>query len=300
MHLGHQAVFNTLGRRLNELAEREGRRKIKVLLTFAPHPRVVLSGLSGKELDHRSHYWTLNSLSEKISFAQSVGFDYFFVIKFNKEFARLSPEEFAVSYLQQALHASLVVIGYDWGFGLNRKGSAKLLAELGEKLGFESAVVTPHLINGHRVSSSSIKEALGRGDLKQLAALLGRRFEVTGKTRPGRQRGRVMGFPTLNLRPIRALLPPDGVYATLVHYGDKTFPAVTNIGIRPTFAGPIEHLIETHLLVSDVRIGYGERIGVEFVGLLRREQKFGSVEELREQIAHDVERGRELLKSYLS
>lgn len=295
MHAGHQVVFNKLQTELKRLAAGRSLPARTVLVTFAPHPRVALSGLSGAELDKSPRYWTLNSLSQKIVLAERFGFDYFFVVKFTKELAALSPEEFVERVLKRALQASLVVVGFDWRFGRGRSGTPAVLTALGEKAGFQVEVVPQVDIDGHRVSSSTVKEALARGDLATLQKLLGRRFAITGKTKPGAQRGRILGYPTANLEPKRTLLPPDGVYASLVHIVGEVYPAVTNIGVRPTFTGEKRHLVETHLLRGGEKANYGTRIEVEFVEKLRDEVKYESADALRRQIARDAEAAAKLL-----
>lgn len=299
MHIGHQVLFTELSNRLQESAKHRAVRPISVLMTFAPHPQVVLSGKSGAECDRDQRYWSLTSLSRKIQLAEQFGFDYFFVLKFTRQLASLSPESFVEQYLVSALHVEQVVVGHDWGFGKDRQGSASTLRDMGKQNGFDVFMVPPIILDGERVSSSMVKEALKAGDFRRLRTLLGRGFEFAGKVRCGAKRGRELGFPTANLKPKRELLPPAGVYVSLVRLGEKTVRGVTNIGVRPTFDGTPEPLVETHLLDGENYNLYGRRISVEFVERIRSEKKFSSVEALKEQIAEDVLESKKILTSYL-
>ena len=298
MHLGHQALFSLLREQTKRAAEQAGLRPVLVLLTFAPHPRLVLSGRRKEDWNLDPEYWLLTSLSEKINLAAQAGFDFFLRIKFTPEFSRMSPEKFLNECLKETLHAHTIVVGEDWSFGSDASAGREELLGLAGHLGYQAYVVPPVRLDGERVSTRAVKYALSRGDLPRVSKLLGRNFELSGKVQHGLKRGRALGFPTANLRLRRALLPPDGVYAVLVRYDSVVYPAVTNIGFRPTFGSYTDHLVETHLLGDAPHELYGKRIRLEFVCRLRQEIKFPSAAELTTQIANDVQEAKLLLKSY--
>ena len=292
VHLGHQALFEQVDTDL------------RVLLTFAPHPRRVLSRRPGARLALDARYWTVTSQRRKIQLAERAGFDLFVLLRFTPSFARLSPRQFVERYLHQALHAKLVVVGYDWSFGKERAGSVETLHEgravivraaVGEEFGFETRIVEPVCIGELRVSTTLVKDALTSGDLPRLQSLLGRRFEIEGVVRHGDKRGRDLGFPTLNLKPREQLLPPDGVYAALVHIDERVYPSAVNLGVRPVFETAGERLLEAYL-IDEVGLDlYGKRIRVEFVEKVRDERAFSSVEALIAAMQDDVAAIRNIL-----
>ena len=288
MHLGHQALFAELDQQLKTRAE--DAQSLKVLLTFVPHPKRVLSKRSRAELVADPSFWTISTQRRKVQLAASFGFDFYVLLRFTPSFSQLSPQEFVTQYLSAGLHADVVVVGYDWSFGKGRAGTVEVLQQLGEEHGFAARVVAPVLIEGERVSSSAVKQALAMGDLPQLEKLLGRCFEVEGIVRHGDKRGRQLGYPTANLRPVEQLLPPDGVYAGLVRIeNDETpYPAAISLGVRPVFERQGERLLEAYVLDQTNLHLYGKRIRVEFVRKLRDEKKFTTVDELLEAMKQDV------------
>jgi len=287
MHLGHQELFSRLHAELSQIAQ-PGAPPFSGLLTFYPHPRHALSGVSPRTWDNDPRFWLVHPLSRRLELAGDFGFDFALRLKFSSAFAALSPEQFVEQYLVGALGVRVVVVGDDWRFGAAQRGDAELLHKLAKKHGFRAITVPPVIREGVRVSTSLVKRALVEGDFTRLEALLGRRFVFSGKVRSGDKRGRALGFPTANLLPHRQLLPPDGVYAARVYWRDLVIPAVTNIGCSPTFGGA-RRLVETHLLGGSGYRLYRERIRVEFVSFLRPEHKFAGAEALREQLVRDVE-----------
>lgn len=293
VHLGHQALFAKLDERLLAATSAGGETPVRVLLTFAPHPKAVLQGIRRSEYGAHPELWQITSLREKLKLLNDFHFDLVFVARFHRQFAAQSPDEFVKRYLIDALRARVVVVGHDWSFGRDRAGGIDTLERAGKQYGFETAVVPPQLISGNRVSSSAVKAALGRGDLDEVQSLLGRRFAFQARVVGGEQRGRTIGFPTANLTPTAQVLPADGVYACWFEYQSQRVAAVTNIGIRPTFGGG-GRVAEAHLLDHRADL-YGERVRLEFVGRLRDERRFSAVAELKEAIAADIAQARELL-----
>ena len=299
MHLGHQELFRRLQLETAQRASALGKRPVAVLLTFAPHPREVLARLyrePGTDAP-ASPEGRVTSLRCKARLAAAQGFDLFYAVKFNRAFSSLTPETFARQCLKGTLHASHLVIGYDWSFGKGRSGNAQTLTALGEDLGFTVSVIEPVEGSNGRYSSTLVKDALARGALQELRDLLGRTFAVSGHVVKGEQRGRQLGFPTANLRLQRQLLPPDGIYATRSRIDDAVIDSVTNVGLRPTFGGG-ERLVETFLMDNKSHKLYGKYLRLEFLEWLRPELKFADAEELKEAMAKDVRDAEEVHRRF--
>ncbi len=285
VHLGHQAILRYLVQR----ARSNGGNS--VVVSFDPHPREVITG---KPVP------LLTTIDERAELLEELGLDRFIVIPFTKEFAKLSAEDFVEKILVGRIGLKEIVIGYDHGFGRGRGGDAKLLAALGEKLGFTVDVIPPQVVERHVVSSTEIRTLLiDEGDVSEAARLLGRPYALTGTVVEGARRGRTIGFPTANLavdHP-RKVVPRIGVYAVLVTLEDgvTTLGGMMNIGRRPTFGDTGRHL-EVHLLEFEGDL-YGSTLRIEFVERLRDEQKFASVEALVEQLSRDRERCMTALKT---
>lgn len=307
LHLGHQALFQALDQGLKQLAGLElagasTKAITKVLFTFYPHPRTVLAKLSGAKLASTAPDSGITDLRSKIALATKFGFSFCISAHFTKEFAELTAECFVERFLVSALNANYVVVGHDWAFGRGREGSLEKLRELGERYNFLVHVVEPVVVDGVRVSTTSLKEALSAGDLPKVRLLLGRPYVVSGRVRQGEKRGSRLGFPTANLEFPKLTLPRDGVYAGWARVGGVQRAAVANLGIRPTFGGG-RRVLEVHLLdlqdqptgVQNVIDIYGHRLEFEFVLRIRDEKKFSGLEELKAQISHDVIQARSLL-----
>ncbi|MGH7393859.1 MAG: bifunctional riboflavin kinase/FAD synthetase [Candidatus Rokuibacteriota bacterium] len=256
-----------------------------VVCTFDPHPMEVLQPGRAPA--------PLSSLDERLDLIAATGVQATLVLKFTPELAAMEPEAFVTGVLLGRLRACEVVVGFNHTFGRGARGDARLLRELGERLGFATHVVEPLVVDGVPVSSSEIRGALGRGEVERAARYLGRPYSVAGEVVEGAGRGRTLGFPTANVRPERPVLVPPGVYACHAQGDDDAHSAVVNIGVRPTF-GEHELVIEAHLLDFTGSL-YGRRVRLEFVARLREEQKFQGAEALREQIVRDIAAARGLL-----
>jgi riboflavin kinase/FMN adenylyltransferase len=293
LHLGHQAVVRYLVRR----AEAQGGRS--VVITFDPHPRDVIRGDSTP---------LLTTIEERARVLESLGVDRFLVIPFDKAFAALSARDFVETILVEKVGLQEIVIGYDHGFGRGREGDSTLLVDLGAVHGFSVDVIPVQVMEEHVISSTEIRRLLlDEGDVRQAASLLGRRYGFTGTVVEGDKRGRLLGYPTANLAPDHPnkVLPLRGVYAVRAEReasgarngarNGAGYGGMLNIGFRPTFSGT-ERRVEVHLFDFDGDL-YGEQLRIEFVERMREEQKFESIEALKEQLSSDERRSRAALKA---
>lgn len=277
IHLGHRAI---LAAAVGE-ARRHG--LVALACTFEPHPLEVLQPARAP--------LPLTTLEERLALIAETGIDATVIVAFTPEVAALEPETFVRDVLVGALKARDVVVGFNHRFGRGARGDAALLEALGPRLGFRAHVVAPLSVDGIPVSSSEVRQALQAGDLERAARLLGRPYSVEGEVVRGAGRGRTLGFPTANVKTHRPLPLPAGVYACRAFLGADRYPAVINVGVRPTF-GETELLVEAHLLDFSGDL-YGRRLRLAFLRRLREERKFPDVEALRRQIALDVAAARE-------
>jgi riboflavin kinase/FMN adenylyltransferase len=278
VHLGHKYLIS----RLKELALKEG--LASGVVTFRQHPEEVMS---------KTKLPFLTDLKQRIALLKGEGVDAVIPLSFTPELAKLSAREF-ISLLQKNLRMRGLVVGPDFALGRNREGNTEALRRLGEEMGFSITVVPPVKIGGEVVSSTAIRQALAKGDMQRVQRLAGRPFRLQGRVVPGVGRGVKLGFPTANLEiePEQAL-PPDGVYVSRTHLDSQSYPSVTNIGRRPTFDSN-ERLVEAYLLDYDGDL-YGRELKIDILERLRGEKKFNTPEELKKQMAQDVERGRKWL-----
>lgn len=282
VHLGHRAVIQTLVNRSRE------RNAPAIAITFDIHPR-ALHG-TGPEL--------ICSLEHRLQLIETccgggTAPDAIWVLSFTPELAAVSAADFCREYLLGMLNACGVVLGDSGRFGHRGEGSAEFIARAG--LDLWSHRVSPVYHNGAVISSSAIRRLVAAGDLDNAAAMLGRRVSVLGTVMPGKQIGRTIGFPTLNIDLHHELHPPRGVYATLARCGDTVWKSVTNIGHRPTVdhKAPGDILIETHLFDFSGNL-YNQNVEVQFLQKIRDEKAFPSLEHLKEQIAQDCQSARNL------
>jgi len=277
VHLGHESLL----RRLRERAAEED--LMSGVVTFRRHPRLVLSP------EAKLTYVT--SLKERTRLLESFGIDRVVTLSFTPEVSQLGARDF-IALLRKHLRMRALVVGPDFALGHQREGSIEKLRSFGEELGFSVDVVQPMVSEGEVVSSTAIRTALSHGDMLKVSRLLGRNFTLVGEVAKGDQRGRTLGFPTANLVPDpEQALPPDGVYISRAFVGERAYPAVTNIGVRPTF-GDGRRIVEVHLLDFEERDLYGETLRAELVKRLRGEVKFSGPGELVEQMKRDVEQAR--------
>jgi riboflavin kinase/FMN adenylyltransferase len=282
VHRGHRDVIERLVARAHLL-------KIpSVLVTFEPHPLQVVNPAAAPLL--------LTTHDEKQEVIAETGLDYLAVVPFTAELAGYSAEHFVEGILRRCFRMRELLIGYDHGFGRQRAGNVDVLRTLGERDGFRVEVVEPvSTADGHSVSSTSIRRAVAGGDLDRAAASLGRLYSVSGRVVEGAQRGRTIGFPTVNLGapPHRKLLPPEGVYAVRVQTPGGPLGGMMNLGPRPTF-GDSATSLEAHLFDTNGNF-YGSHIRIDFVARLRETRKFASAEHLMAQLRNDERDARNAL-----
>ncbi|NPA93159.1 MAG: bifunctional riboflavin kinase/FAD synthetase [Chloroflexi bacterium] len=274
VHLGHQALLRDF------VAEARQHNAQAVVVTFYPHPAEVLGGLKAPLY--------LTSPEEKADLIAALGVDVLITHPFDREIAQRSAEEFMAD-LHTHLGLRRLWVGYDFALGRNREGDIPTLRRLGERFRYTLHVVEAYRLDGEIVSSTRIRQALAEGDVTRAERFLGRRYAVRGKVVQGDGRGRSLGFPTANLDiwPKR-MLPAAGVYACYAQVEGQTYPAVVNIGVRPTFEdAPVPPRVEAHLLDFSGDL-YGKELVLEFVVRLRAERRFPSPQALVDQIRRDI------------
>jgi riboflavin kinase/FMN adenylyltransferase len=272
-HLGHQQLIKTLKVRSEELSLKS------TVVTFEPHPQTYF------QPDVRLS--RLSSVREKLELLRDYGVERVIALRFNEQLASLSAEDFVRKYLVESLSASHVVVGYDFGFGVGRSGTAEDLQALGDTYGFGVSRVAAVSIDGEKIGSTRVREALKSGDLELAARLLGRPYAISGRVLHGDQRGRTWGFPTANLLVERHNPPLRGVFAVEVGGVEVgLLPGVANLGFRPTVGGD-RLLLEVHLINFSGTF-YGDRVRVIFRKRIRAETKFESFDALKDQIHKDT------------
>jgi len=260
-----------------------------VLLSFYPHPRMVLY-----PDDHRVAL--LSSPEEKARELQAAGLNHLVVYPFSSELSRLSAFEYVRDFLVKGINAHTVVVGHDHRFGRNREGDFNTLLELADVFGFHVHELPAFEIDSIEISSTKIRAALQAGHVSEAASFLGRPYSVEGIVYKHRQLGRTIGFPTANLHVAfeHKLIPASGVYVTRTTSANGVFDAVTNIGVRPTVDNSGTTRIETHLFDFSGEL-YDQPMKVEFLHRLREEKNFESVEALRSAITEDCRIAKEWL-----
>jgi riboflavin kinase / FMN adenylyltransferase len=280
VHLGHREVL----RRTVDAAHERGIPSVAV--TFDRHPREVLT--PGKEPR------LLTTVERKADLIEEAGIDTLLVLEFTEDFSRWPAEDFVSRVLVEGLHADHCVMGANFTFGHRAAGTVQMLIETGPRWGFTAERVELVELEGRRVSSSSIRDALAEGDLEWPRVALGRRFVLDGTVVGGAGRGRGLGFPTANLRTWpRLLLPGRGIYAGRALVDRGTHVAAISVGTNPTFGVEPLH-VEAYLLDFDADI-VGRPISIEFWAYLRDEERFETPEELSDAIGRDVGRTRDLV-----
>lgn len=273
MHLGHQALLQaTISQTKGHAASSLG--KTPAVLTFEPHPREFFTPHNAPA--------RLTTLREKLELFDAAGIEKVFICAFNKRFAAISADAF-LNILREQLNANTILVGNDFKFGAKRLGDVSSF----KTAGFDLIALPQVDLDGSRVSSTRVRNALAAGDLTLTTQLLGRHYSISGKVVHGAKRGRELGFPTANIHMRHERPALTGVYAVKL----QGLPAVANLGVRPTFkhgiAGVPKLLLETHVLDFNGDL-YGQHVHVEFLHKIREEQKFGSLDALKAQIAADI------------
>ncbi|MEX2591312.1 MAG: bifunctional riboflavin kinase/FAD synthetase [Anditalea sp.] len=274
VHLGHQKILS----RIRTIAD--GIKGETVLITFWPHPRLVL-------YPQEHNIRLLSSFEEKTQLLRKFGIDHLITIPFTKEFSQLSSEEFIQQILVGKIQTKVLVIGYDHRFGKNREGGFEHLKANKERYGFELEEIPREDIDHIGISSTKIRKALEQGKVDVAHDYLGRDYELSGVIIKGQQLGRSIGFPTANIKILHdyKLIPGDGAYAVSAKLGDNIYQGMLNIGNRPTVNG-IAQTVEVNLFDFSGDL-YDQRLTVDFKIFLRPEKKFADLDKLRAQLEKD-------------
>ncbi|MBI2773372.1 MAG: bifunctional riboflavin kinase/FAD synthetase [Chloroflexi bacterium] len=280
VHMGHQHLV----RALRERADRAG--ATAVAATFDPLPIQFFAPGAPPS--------ALSDINERTALLRGAGAGTVVVFLFDDAFSRLSARDF-VDRLVRAGDVKRVMVGEDFRFGHDREGDVRMLRDLAKDRGFDVEIMRPVERDGAVVSSTRIRNSLVAGDVAAAERLLGRPYAVPGSIVHGDKRGRALGYPTINVStPPERLLPRDGIYATRVTVGDRTFGAATSLGVRPTFGGG-ERVLESYLLDFSGDL-YGEEASTSFVARIRDELRFENADALVARISEDVEAVRAALR----
>ncbi len=279
LHRGHLKIIERVRRRADE------RGGVALVLTFDPHPTHVVRPDKAPKL--------LMTPSEKFEALAHAGMDGAAVVRFTRELSLWTPEQFVERVLVEWLHVAEVWVGANFLFGHDRAGNFSLLRLLGARYGFRAEKIDPVRYKDFVVSSTRVRRLVAEGRVDEAAALRGRHYFIEGSVVQGDGRGRQLGFPTANVASVNELIPPDGVYATLLLLDGAIRSSITNIGVRPTFGGGGAPVVETHVFDFDGDL-YGRTVRVAFVQRLRDERPFPGVDALRHQIEADCAHARGL------
>ncbi len=278
VHLGHQAVIRHLLEKSAELG------LPSTIIVFEPLPREYFSPLKAPA--------RIMSFREKFFALRNLGVERLLRVRFNERLRAMSAQQFLDDIFVAGLGVRYVVLGDDFRFGNDREGDLQFIRQQGPRYGYQARPTPTLSMDGERVSSTRIREALEQADFAEAARLLGRPYSISGKVVYGRQLGQTLGTPTANLELRRLRAPLNGVYAVQVSgVGLQGAQGVANVGVRPTVADSIKANLEVHLLDREIGL-YGQHIEVTFRHKLREEKKFDSVDELTENIAKDIENTR--------
>ncbi|WP_428741846.1 bifunctional riboflavin kinase/FAD synthetase [Tenacibaculum sp.] len=284
VHIGHQKII----KHLIDTAKQDHLKS--VILTFFPHPRMVLQKDSNIKL--------INTIDERASIIENSDLDFLLIKKFTNAFSRLSAEDFVKQILIDKLHAKRVIIGYDHRFGRNRNANIDDLKVFGEAYGFEVEEISAQDINDVAVSSTKIRTALNEGNIEKANSYLGYSFMLTGTVIKGRGLGNQLGFPTANIfiKETYKLIPKYGVYVVSSIIENNQVYGMMNIGINPTVDGKKES-IEVHFFNFNSNI-YNKNIQINLLHRLRDEVKFDSVDALKAQLLKDKDTSLQYIKSH--
>ena len=282
IHKGHQKLFAAVASSAKEHSMQSA------VVTFDRHPDALLNPdrfvlpLIGPNL--------------KRDLIAGFGIDILLTLNFDQALAELSPEDFVLQYLSQGLNAKVVFVGEDFRFGHKGSGNVHTLRDLGQRYGFEVHVIASELLNGEKISTSNIRQALDRGDVTKVSQMLGRVHTTIGMIEHGLKIGRSIGFPTANMaRDCEGYLPLDGVYAGWLVVDGERHPAAHSVGINETFQA-VPRLVESHILDRDDIDLYDKIVTLEFIDFIRPAAKFNGVEDLVEEINRDLGKVRTALK----
>ena len=277
LHLGHQAVIKELLRREHSL-----------VVTFEPHPKEVIG--VGSPLS------TLSTVNEKVSILEGLGLENLFVLKFSKQLANMNAKKFIHWLVVECAKPEQIVVGYNHHFGCGGEGDFELLVHMGAKFGFQVKRVSPVWVDGFPVSSTRVRNALIKGEVREAGKLLGRQYSILSQVIPGEKRGKNLSYPTANLKvPERKLIPKDGVYAVGVKLEvcPKTQKGMMHIGEKPTFSSGFG--LEVHIFDFNKDL-LNQELTIEFIDYIRENRAFKSPEALKTQLKKDEQKARKILQ----
>ena len=275
VHVGHQKIIKAL------VKEAHNKKLLANVLTFFPHPRMVLQKDAQIKL--------IDTLAEKEDFLRKLGVDTLIIHPFSKEFSRLSALEFTRDILVNQLKISELFIGYDHRFGKNREATVADLTSFGKTYDFKVNIIPAQDVSAITVSSTKIRTAISDGDFIKVVDFLGRFFKLSGTVTKGQSLGRTISFPTANLLidSQHKIIPPKGVYLVSIFHHENQYYGMMNIGTRPTLNGD-KQTIEVHIFEFDKNI-YDSTLTIHFIEKIRDEQKFESLDALKKQLIKDKE-----------
>lgn len=275
VHRAHRQIID----RVLEISAQNNSRSF--IVTFEPHPQEVLKT---KTPDIK----LLTSIKERLRLFEKEGIQNVLVINFTEKFSKTTAREFYCDYIYGKIGLSDLVVGYDHLFGRDRQGDFQTLLELAKEFGFNVHKVEEIDVDGMPVSSTRIRQALAEGKIEEANKLLGYEYSFDGIVIEGDKVGRTIGYPTVNLKPVKAnkVMPNDGIYCVKVKYNDEVYYGMMYHGLRPTLSEGVKRALEIHIFDFDKTI-YGEKLTVSFLTKLREDKKFNSKEELIKQIDED-------------
>lgn len=288
VHKGHLKIIEQVKRIAAELKGES------VVVTFHPHPRLILQG------KYSSHLKLLTTFDEKMELLEKTGIDHVVVVPFTKEFSETEPDSYISEFLVKKLRARCIITGYDHHFGKNRKGDFRLLKDMSRRFHYQVKEIPEIVLEEIIVSSTRIRHALSDGDVETANEFLGYDFFIEGDVVKGNQLGKKLGYPTANIqiRDENKLIPRYGIYivgVSKVNGSSDIHPAVMSIGIRPTIEDNRE-TIEAHIFDFDMNL-YDQTLRVHFIKYIRPEIKFDSLDALKEKMQEDEKIAREFWSS---
>jgi len=280
VHLGHQKILSTVLRRAKEI------KGTPMAITFDPHPMIVIAPERKIKI--------LTTFEEKAKLMDEIGINIFLCIKFTKEFSNMLPDDFIRDVLVEKINAKEIIVGTNYTFGKNKKGTVELLRRRGKSYGFTVKVIRNVKLLGDVVSSSKIRELLAKGVVFKASTFLGRAYSLEGSVIKGKGRGKsLLNVPTANITAPVEIAPKEGVYAVRVSYKDNIYEGVANIGKNPTF-GNSDVSYEVHLFSFSGNL-LGKKIRIYFIDRIRNERLFPDALSLKKQIRTDIECAKEIL-----
>lgn len=274
VHRGHQALIKKCVQECQDYSWHSA------VFTLHPHPSMMKEQNEGMKL--------LNTIPEKAARIEKLAVNYLLLFPFNKQTAAITPEDFIKEYLVDRFHVKKIYVGFNYSFGREGQGTPHLLKEMGKQYGFDVFILDPVVVDQEVVSSTMIRQKYREGDVHNAAKLLGYWPTLEGIVTLGDQRGKSLGFPTANLAIKESLLlPAFGVYAAWAEHNGTMYPAIVNIGIKPTFQS-IQPTVEVHIFQYQENL-YGQKLAVHLLNYIRAEQRFDNPQQLQKQVELDIQ-----------